>query len=117
MRTSRPLRREAPLDEAALRTPVLLKGDRHGGARAPRVPHRRIRVPVVFCDPRYPSQRGSNESTNGSRCQYFPTGARLANVSGRELDAVAGRLIGSPRQRLGSRCPAEAHDKAVASST
>ena len=71
-------------------------------------------VPVFFCDPQSPWQRGSNENTNGLLRQYFPKGAPLANVSQRELDAVADRLNGRPRQTLGFQCPAEAYDKAVA---
>ena len=29
-------------------------------------------APVYFCDPRSPSQRGSNENTNGFLRQHFP---------------------------------------------
>ena len=64
-------------------------------------------VAVYFCDPRSPWQRGSNENTNGLLRQYFPKGRSLAAVSQLELDAVAAKLNGRPRQTLGFMTPAE----------
>lgn len=73
--------------------------------------HRRFSVeaglPVYFCDPRSPWQRGSNENTNGLLRQYFPKGKSLAGVSQERLDEVAGKLNTRPRETLGFRTPAE----------
>ncbi len=64
-------------------------------------------VDVYFCDPRSPWQRGSNENTNGLLRQYFPKGKSLAGVSQEQLDEVAAKLNGRPRQTLGFMTPAE----------
>jgi IS30 family transposase len=64
-------------------------------------------VEVFFCDPRSPWQRGSNENTNGLLRQYFPKGHSLARVTQDELDRVADKLNGRPRQTLGWRSPTQ----------
>jgi IS30 family transposase len=74
-------------------------------------------VQVFFCDPQSPWQRGSNENTNGLLRQYFPKGADLSNVTQQQLNAVADRLNGRPRETLGFQCPADVYDKAVALTT
>ena len=43
-------------------------------------------VPVYFCDPRSPWQRGSNENTNGLLRQYFPKRTEIAHYSQADLD-------------------------------
>lgn len=72
-------------------------------------------VKVYFCDPRSPWQRGSNENTNGLLRQYFPKGQDLSGHSQSQLNAIAARLNGRPRQTLEWRSPAEALQATVAS--
>ena len=64
-------------------------------------------VAVYFCDPNSPWQRGSNENANGLLRQYFPKGGSLAKVTQGELDMVAERLNGRPRQTLGWKTPSQ----------
>lgn len=70
---------------------------------------------MYFCDPRSPwqrgneatRQRGNNENTNGQLRQYFPKGESVDGYSQAELNKVATRLNGRPRQTLQFMNPAE----------
>jgi IS30 family transposase len=70
-------------------------------------------VPVYFCDPRSPWQRGTKENTNGLLRQYFPKRSDLAPFTQEDLDTIAAEFNDRPRQTLGWRSPSQALDAAL----
>lgn len=72
-------------------------------------------IKVFFADPHSPSQRATNENTNGLLRRYFPKGTDLSRWSLEDILAVQDALNSRPRKVLGWKTPAEALDEQLQS--
>jgi IS30 family transposase len=69
-----------------------------------------LAMPVYFCDPHSPWQRGSNENTNRLLRHWLTKGTDLSRFSAADLLRIAASLNARPRPTLDMRTPAQALD-------
>jgi IS30 family transposase len=65
-----------------------------------------LNMPVYFCDPHSPWQRGSNENTNRLLRHWFPKSTDLAQFTREDLQRAADSLNARPRPTLDMQTPA-----------
>lgn len=66
-----------------------------------------FKVPVYYCDPHSPQQRGTVENTIGLLRQYVPKGSDLTQLSLEEVQAIESAMNHRPRKCLDYRTPFE----------
>lgn len=68
-------------------------------------------MPVYFCDPHSPWQRGTNENTNRLLRHWLTKGTDLSRFTAADLRRIAATLNARPRPTLDMRTPAQALDE------
>ncbi|WP_185995629.1 IS30 family transposase [Nocardioides campestrisoli] len=70
-----------------------------------------LNMPVYFCDPHSPWQRGTNENTNRLLRHWLTKGTDLSRFTAVDLQQIAASLNARPRPTLDMRTPAQALDQ------
>jgi IS30 family transposase len=73
-----------------------------------------LAMPVYFCDPHKPWQRGTNENTNRLLRHWLTKGTDLGRFTADDLNKIAASLNARPRPTLNMRTPAQALDQLLA---
>jgi len=73
-----------------------------------------LAMPVYFCNPHSPWQRGTNENTNRLLRFWFEKGSNLSVHSAADLRRVAATLNARPRPTLDLKTPAQALNELLA---
>jgi hypothetical protein len=66
-------------------------------------------IPVFFCEPYSPWQRGSNENMNGLARQFLPKGTDLSTVTPQKIAYIEAMLNDRPRKIPDFRTPCEVY--------
>lgn len=72
-------------------------------------------MPVYFCAPHHPWQRGTNENANGLLRQYLRKNADLRSFAQDDLNRVAARLNDRPRRVLDWDSPRQREERVLGS--
>lgn len=75
-----------------------------------------LNMPVYFCDPHSPWQRGTNENTNRLLRHWLTKGTDLSRFTADDLTQIAATLNARPRPTLDMRTPAQALDALLSNS-